>query len=156
MVNMESAHEAFMNVMSKIAQTQNELGTRIGRHSAAMEKIKQSGRNVFPRMRKEAQRAATSTNDAASEYVKNLPELAESVSFYFDGQLAAIDRMNLTNPEERTGLQNLREESGISAKAMLPTAKRRKAIARRSRVRGASLKTLIQLWIVWTRTSSKS
>lgn len=112
MVNMESAHEAFMNVMSKIAQTQNELGTRIGRHSAAMEKIKQSGRNVFPRMRKEAQRAATSTNDAASEYEKNLPELAESVSFYFDGQLAAIDRMNLTNPEERTGLQNLREVVG--------------------------------------------
>jgi|GEM_PF-1992237 len=109
MVNMESAHQAFMNVMDKIGRTQIELTARITRHAAAMEKIKQSGRNVFPRMRKEAQRAARSTNDAASEYERNLPELAESVSFYLDGQLAAINRMNPTSPEERTALQNLRE-----------------------------------------------
>jgi len=109
MVNMESAHKAFLNVMDKITRTQIELTARIKKHGAAMEEIKRSGRTVFPRMRKEAQRAAKSTNDAATEYQKNLPELVESVSFYFDGQLAAIDRMNPTNPEERTGLQKLRE-----------------------------------------------
>jgi hypothetical protein len=112
MVNMESAHKAFLNVMSKIARTQNELTAQIKSCTAEMERIKQSGRNVFPRMRKAAQRAARYTNDAATEYEKNLPEMAESVSFYFDGQLMLIGRTDPTNTEQKAFLQKLREIVG--------------------------------------------
>jgi len=109
MVNMESAHKAFLNVMSRIVRTQNKLTARIKSHTAAMTKIQRSGRSVFSRMRKESQRAARSTDDAVREYEKNIPELAESISFYFEGQLAFIDRMDTANPEQRARLQKLRE-----------------------------------------------
>jgi hypothetical protein len=112
MVNMESAHKAFLNVMDKIARTQNELAVRIKSCTADMETIKRSGRDVFPRMRKVAQRAAKSTNNAATDYEKHLPEMAGSVSFYFGGQLLLIGRTDPANAEQRAFLQNLKEIVG--------------------------------------------
>jgi len=108
MVNMESAHKAFMGVMSKISQTQVELNARIRGHTAAMGTIQQSGRNVFARMRKEAQRAARSTDAAATELEENLPELAESISFFFEGHLRLVGRANPADPGQREGLQTLK------------------------------------------------
>jgi hypothetical protein len=109
MVNMEAAQKTFLKVLDKIARTQNDLTARIQKHTAAMEKIKRSGRNVFFRMRKEAQKAALSTTIAVSEYDEHIPELAESVSFYFDGQLLILDRTNPTNQQARDQLEALRQ-----------------------------------------------
>jgi hypothetical protein len=131
MVNMESAQKVFLNLLAKIAQTQGELTPRIKRHTAAIEKIKRSGRKVFSRMRKEAQKAARSTIDAASVYEEIIPELAESVSFYFDGQLLAVDRTNATNPQERGQLERTSRFWSISAKIPPTPAKRRKTMSMR-------------------------
>ena len=109
MVNMEYAQKAFLEVLGKIARTQNDLTARIKKHTAAMDKVKRSGRNVFFRMRKEAQKAARSTTVAATEYDQHIPELAESVAFYFDGQILAIERADPTIPQAREQLMGLRQ-----------------------------------------------
>ncbi|MGB8684013.1 MAG: hypothetical protein WCD12_14090 [Candidatus Binatus sp.] len=110
MVNMEIAQRAFLKGMDRITQTHVGLTSRIKDHTAAMEKIKLSGRDVFAKMRKESLAAAQSTNDASNEFEEILPELAESASVYFEGQLQLVNRADAANPEQRTQLERL---SGI-------------------------------------------
>ena len=112
MVNMQIAQKAFLKAMDRITQTHIGLTSKINNHTAAIEKIKRSGRDVFARMRRESLGAAQSTNDASNEFEKVLPELAESASVYFDGQLQLVSRADATNPGQRVQLEKLCEVVG--------------------------------------------